>query len=710
MLSPRALVMLVFFSIHTLSEAQELLWSDEFRDSGDGPDPAIWSYDVGGGGWSNGELQVYSQENVRVEDGKLVIAVTADEGSLWSGRTFYSGRIRSNEKLEFQYGTVEAKIKVPDVGNGLSPALWMLGTTFPDVAWPMSGEIDIMQLGSARALQLEKATTRVGSAVHWEAFGRIENDYNELDTDFDMAEDYHVYKLEWTPDRITTFVDDQVIVDKNIAPSSCFECEELHQPFFFVLSMAVGGGYTRLYHEQGITAELPAEFMIDYIRIYDNGFTQLSGSFTDTQAESPSTVSIPSPTVAPTSKENRDDEGSTTTNEPSPSPVSLPTTDAPTDPPVTVASSLPIQRLEANGVKMSLLNVDPLDPVAARHWAEVSRAFLSSQVSAQIGQDLVDRVDVSVSIQSQYPPFVLRRKLQDELSAQTIEFDAAFEIQSVVDVNDVNRYIVGAFNTEEKKVTYLSRLQTANEAFADANDVEIAPATSVSRVVENPSNPNAAAIGIGLAVGITLALLAIICLVAAIVYSKRRKRSKKHKPTMTTGPAIRESSTIRAQREDDSLYNLPEADTPSTCEDSLYTSTSKGTLDFQFTCPRTSKFATPSEATVGTSDSDFAKYIDSFRHKDPEPVLDDTDSEFTFTSNSQTYDYSAAYKHAHGSIADSQSQMTGQVTNDDATIVSEFQVRAPPGNLGLILESDRTTGISHIREQIQSIGTAGTRW
>ena len=59
-------------------------------------------------------------------------------------------------------------------------------------------------------------------------------------------------------------------------PSYCFECEELHQPFFFVLSMAVGGGYTRLYHERGITAELPAELMVDYIRIYDNGFTQLS--------------------------------------------------------------------------------------------------------------------------------------------------------------------------------------------------------------------------------------------------------------------------------------------------------------------------------------------------------------------------------------------------------------------------------------------------
>ena len=71
--------------------------------------------------------------------------------------------------------------------------------------------------------------------------------------------------------------------------------------------------------------------------------------------------------------------------------------------------------------------------------------------TAQIGPELVDRVDVSVSIQSQDPPFVLRRKLQDESSAQTVEFDAAFEIQSVVDVNDVNRYIVGSFNTVEKK-------------------------------------------------------------------------------------------------------------------------------------------------------------------------------------------------------------------------------------------------------------------
>ncbi len=308
--------------------------------------------------------------------------------------------------------------------------------------------------------------------------------------------------------------------------------------------------------------------------------------------------------------------------------------------PVAVISSLPIQRLEASGAKMILLNVEPLDPVAARNWAEVTRAFLSNQVTAQIGPELVDRVDVSVSIQSQDPPFVLRRKLQDESSGQTLELDAAFEIQSVVDVNDVNRYIVGAFNTVEKKLAYLSRLQAADEAFKDANDVAIAPATSVTRVVQNPSNSNDDAISIGLVVGVVLAVLAITSLLAAIVYSQQRKRSKKSESKSTTGSDSRESSTRVQREDDDSLYQIPTADTPSTCEDSLYTSPSKGTLDFQFTCPRTSK--RPTTGTVASSDSDFAKYIDSFRNQDPEPVLYDTESEFTITSGSQTYDYSGS--------------------------------------------------------------------
>jgi len=144
MMAPRLILLHFVLATSFAVNAQELLWSDEFRDSGV-PNPDVWSYEEGGGGFGNGEIQEYSPENVQVSGGNLVITVTSNS-STWGGRTFTSGRVRSNKKFEFQYGTVEAKIKIPDAGNGLWPAFWMLGTTFPETEWPMSGEIDIMEL------------------------------------------------------------------------------------------------------------------------------------------------------------------------------------------------------------------------------------------------------------------------------------------------------------------------------------------------------------------------------------------------------------------------------------------------------------------------------------------------------------------------------------------------------------------------------------
>ena len=42
--------------------AGTLVWSDEFSNSGSTnaqPNPAIWTYDIGGGGWGNSELEDY---------------------------------------------------------------------------------------------------------------------------------------------------------------------------------------------------------------------------------------------------------------------------------------------------------------------------------------------------------------------------------------------------------------------------------------------------------------------------------------------------------------------------------------------------------------------------------------------------------------------------------------------------------------------------
>ena len=58
-----------------------LVWSDEFDVDG-APNAANWGYDLGAGGWGNGEAQTYKDaaENVKVEDGVLKITAIAGEG------------------------------------------------------------------------------------------------------------------------------------------------------------------------------------------------------------------------------------------------------------------------------------------------------------------------------------------------------------------------------------------------------------------------------------------------------------------------------------------------------------------------------------------------------------------------------------------------------------------------------------------------------
>ena len=119
-----------------------LKWSEEFNIDG-ALDSSLWSYDIGNGnwGWGNGEVQDYSDswDNVRVESGAMIINVKKSNGK------FTSGRVRTNGKVEFQYGSVEARIKLPDLQNGFWPAFWMLGSNFYNVGWPQGGELDIME-------------------------------------------------------------------------------------------------------------------------------------------------------------------------------------------------------------------------------------------------------------------------------------------------------------------------------------------------------------------------------------------------------------------------------------------------------------------------------------------------------------------------------------------------------------------------------------
>ena len=105
--------------------------------------PAKWSYDVGGNGWGNNELEYYTSkrmENARVENGNLVIEARKES---WQGMNYTSARLLTKGKMSWQYGKIETRAKLPR-GRGTWPAIWMLGDTNP-LKWPDDGEVDIME-------------------------------------------------------------------------------------------------------------------------------------------------------------------------------------------------------------------------------------------------------------------------------------------------------------------------------------------------------------------------------------------------------------------------------------------------------------------------------------------------------------------------------------------------------------------------------------
>lgn len=267
----------ILLTLPSIASAQ-LLWSEEF-DTGTAPNGDVWSYDLGAGGWGNSELQEYTNDpaNVRIEADHLII--TAQEQILRGNRRkLTSARIKTEDKLTVQYGTIEARIKVPDLADGLWPAFWTLGNNFSQVGWPACGELDVMEMGSDAAITEGVVNRRVYSTAHWEhnngnaAYGLSYDSPSDLDGSF------HIFRMEWTPSLISTYVDNNWIWSIDITPGSCTDCSEFHQPHFIILNLAVGGSFTGLTRASNITAPFPAELAVDWVRIYDNGFTVLGGT------------------------------------------------------------------------------------------------------------------------------------------------------------------------------------------------------------------------------------------------------------------------------------------------------------------------------------------------------------------------------------------------------------------------------------------------
>ena len=258
----------------------EPVWSDEFNGSErDLPDPSKWTYDIGNAAdWGNHEIETYCSPtggNSNVCDpkhpnvfqdgaGHLVLRAWRNTNGVWT-----SGRITTRGLKNFQYGRIEARIKMP-VGTGLWPSFWILGANYDTVGWPASGSATIVENVSLTERTNGVGPTMIRSTVHGPRYfggNGLWDDYKLPNNGRVDDSSFHTYGIIWSPSMIQFYVDD---------PANIFFVQDatrlpeggewvFDHPFYLMMNLAVGGDWPG---NPDATTPNPAEMLVDYIRVY----------------------------------------------------------------------------------------------------------------------------------------------------------------------------------------------------------------------------------------------------------------------------------------------------------------------------------------------------------------------------------------------------------------------------------------------------------
>jgi beta-glucanase (GH16 family) len=263
---PGALLCLIILLAAARLEAATptLIWSDDFNQpDNSAPDPAKWTYDLGDNGWGNDELETYtdSRDNSYITtdpaatDGKaLAIRIINANGS------YTSARLKTQGLFNASYGRIEANLRVVN-GDGLWPAFWLLGADIGSVGWPACGEIDVMEI-------LGKASGKLYGTLHGPGYSGangIGNTFTLPDGAL-FSDAYHVFAVDWSPNKIVWSVDGMVyhsVTPADLPAGTAWVFN--NSPAFIILDLAVGGFFA---DAPDSSTPLQASYLVDYVRVY----------------------------------------------------------------------------------------------------------------------------------------------------------------------------------------------------------------------------------------------------------------------------------------------------------------------------------------------------------------------------------------------------------------------------------------------------------
>ena len=203
---------------------------------------------------ANGELQAYLKDNVKVENGNLIITSKSEK---LLEREFTSGKLTTKGKFSFCKGKIEVVAKLP-TAVGSWPAIWMMPEDTTG-GWPKCGEIDIME--------------HVGHKKNEAFFSIHTKDYNHtIGTQFtktiniaNLTEGFHKYSFIWMDDKLEWLVDDITYFEVHRHQLPIEGNWPFDKNYYLILNSAVGGNFCEGKLNKD---DFPCEFIIKSIKVF----------------------------------------------------------------------------------------------------------------------------------------------------------------------------------------------------------------------------------------------------------------------------------------------------------------------------------------------------------------------------------------------------------------------------------------------------------
>jgi beta-glucanase (GH16 family) len=250
--------------IEIVPAGSNLVWSDEFNSI----NTATWTHETGGGGWGNNEREYYTagnnafiQYDAAAGSNVLVLEARRDNPAnynCWYGRCEYtSSRMNTAGKRTFQYGRIEARLKLPQT-QGIWPAFWLLGNDIGTAGWPACGELDVME-----HVGFEPNVTH--GAMHGPNYSGNTPFSGTNYLGESVSANYHVYAIEWNSTSVRWFVDGVQFYSVTKSQVQGYGNWVFDHPMFLLLNVAVGGNWPG--NPDG-SSVFPQRMYVDYVRVY----------------------------------------------------------------------------------------------------------------------------------------------------------------------------------------------------------------------------------------------------------------------------------------------------------------------------------------------------------------------------------------------------------------------------------------------------------